>query len=52
MAGQTHARACLLDHALELRDALDELIPDEEVIVDVSDDALARAAAVWRERER
>ena len=47
MAGQTHARACLLDHAAELRDALGELIPDEEVMVEVSDDALARAARVW-----
>jgi hypothetical protein len=47
MPGQTHARACLLDHAAELRDALDELMPDEEVMVEVSDGALARAAKVW-----
>ena len=47
MPGQTHARACLLDHAAEVRDALDELIPDEEVMVEVSDEALARAAHVW-----
>ena len=47
MPGETHARACLLDHAAEVRDALDELIPDEEVMVEVSDEALARAAHVW-----
>jgi hypothetical protein len=47
MAGQTHARACLLDHAAELRDALDEVIPDEEVTVEVSDCALAQATRVW-----
>jgi len=48
MPGQTHARACLLDHAAELRDALDELLADEEVTVEVSEEALARAAGVWR----
>ena len=47
MPGQTHARACLLDHAAEVRDALEELIPDEEVMVEVSDQALAQAAGVW-----
>ena len=47
MPGQTHARACLLDHAAEVRDALEELIPDEQVMVEVSDDALAHAARVW-----
>ena len=47
MPGQTHARACLLDHAAELRDAFEELIPDEEVMVEVSDQALAEAARVW-----
>ena len=47
MPGETHARACLLDHAAELRAMLD---PDgeEAVSVEVSDAALARAAAVWR----
>ena len=47
MPGETHARACLLDHAAQLRAMLD---PDgeEAVSVEVSDAALARAAAVWR----
>lgn len=50
MPGETHARACLLDHAAELRAMLD---PEGEdaVSVEVSDAALARAAAVWREPE-
>jgi len=47
MPGQTHARACLLDHAAEIRDALEELLPGEEVMVEVSDQALAQAAHVW-----
>lgn len=47
MPGETHARACLLDHAAELRDALDELLEDEQVTVEVSEDALGRAARVW-----
>jgi hypothetical protein len=43
---ETHARACLLDHAAELRGMLD---PDgeEAVSVEVSDAALAHAAGVW-----
>ena len=46
MAGATHARACLLDHAAELQALLD---PDsaEALHVEVSDAALARAATVW-----
>jgi hypothetical protein len=47
MPGETHARACLLDHAAELRDALDELLDDEQVTVEVSEHALGRAARVW-----
>jgi hypothetical protein len=47
MPGQTHARACLLDHAAELHSLLDELLGEEEVTVDVSDDALEQAARVW-----
>ncbi len=31
MTGETHARACLLDHAAELRHALDELLKDAQV---------------------
>ena len=51
MAGATLARACLLDHAAELRAMLDPE-GEEAVSVEVSDAALARAAAVWREPER
>jgi hypothetical protein len=47
MPGVTHPRGCLLDHAAELRDALDELIEDEEVTVEVSEHALGQAACVW-----
>ena len=48
MTGATHARACLLDHAAELQAFLD---PDSEeaLHVEISDAALARAAAVWRQ---
>jgi hypothetical protein len=47
MPGQTHARACLLDHAAELRNLLDELLDGEEVAVEVYDYALEQAARVW-----
>ena len=47
MPGETHARACLLDHAAELRDALGELLADERATVEVSDQALAQATRVW-----
>lgn len=47
MPGQTHARACLLDHAAELRGRLEELLGEEEVTVEVSDRALEQAARVW-----
>jgi hypothetical protein len=48
MAGVTLARGCLLDHAAELQAFLD---PDSEeaLHVELSDAALARAAAVWRQ---
>ena len=49
MAGETHARACLLDHAAELRDALDELLEDEQVTVELAEQALEQAARVWRQ---
>ena len=52
MPGQTHARACLLDHAAELRDALDELLEDEQVTVEVSEEALGLAARVWSHGSR
>jgi len=38
--------ARLLDHAAELRDALAELLDDEQVTVEVSDRALAQAERV------
>jgi len=47
LAGQAQSRAYLLDHAAELRDALDELLEDEEISVELSDQALERAARVW-----
>jgi hypothetical protein len=42
-----HARACLLDHAAELQQALGELT-GEQVLVDVPAGALERAARAWR----
>ena len=45
--GQSHARACLLDHAAELRDALGELLEDEEVSVELAEETLEQAARVW-----
>jgi len=47
LPGQSHARACLLDHAAELRDALGELLGDEEVSVELSEETLEQAARVW-----
>ena len=47
LAGQSHARACLLDHAAELRDTLGELLEHEEVSVDVADATLEHAVRVW-----
>ena len=37
----------LLDHAAELRDALGELLEDEEVSVELTEDTLEQAARVW-----
>jgi len=51
MPGQTHARACLLDHVAEVRDAVAELLGDERVTVEVSEDALREAVRVWAGRE-
>ena len=49
LAGQSHARACLLDHAAELRDTLGELLEHEEVSVDVPEsDARAGRPRVGR----
>jgi hypothetical protein len=49
MPGQTHARACLLDHAAELRDVLEEL-EQEQLAVDVAERALEQAARAWEQR--
>ena len=49
LVGQTHPRACLLEHALELQTVLGELF-DEDVLVDVEDQLLDAAATVWRRR--
>jgi hypothetical protein len=47
LPGQSHARACLLNHAAELRDALGELLEDEEVGVELAEQTLEQAARVW-----
>jgi hypothetical protein len=47
LAGQSHARACVLDHAAELRDTLGELLEHEEVSVDVAEATLEQAVRVW-----
>jgi hypothetical protein len=47
LAGQLHARACVLDHAAELRDTLGELLEHEQVSVDVAEATLEQAARVW-----
>jgi hypothetical protein len=49
MAGETHARACLLDHASVLQAALGST-QGRPVAVNISDAALAEAAAAWREQ--
>lgn len=54
MAGETHARACLLDHAAALQSALTSTCGGR-VRVTITDAALAAAATVWRDlgsRER
>ena len=48
MAGATHPRACLLEHAAELQAFLDP-DGDESLHVELSDAALARAGTVWRQ---
>jgi hypothetical protein len=47
LPGQSHARACLLDHAAELRGALEELLEDEQVSVELAEETLEQAARVW-----
>lgn len=50
MAGATHARACLLDHAAELQAFL-QAAGEPNVSVEISEEALTRAAGVWREQQ-
>ena len=51
MPGQTHARACLLDHAAVLQRALG-VAQEQAVSVEISDAALATATGVWRNVNR
>ena len=47
--GETHARACVLDHAVELQAAIAELVDDDHITVtiDVPAAALEAAAGAW-----
>jgi len=47
LAGSTHARGCLLDHAVALRELLVELLDREDVRVEVDERALQQAERVW-----
>jgi hypothetical protein len=51
MAGETHLRACLLEHASELRDFLEET-GCKDARVDIADIALEQTAAMWRDATR
>jgi len=48
--GQTHARACILDHAAELQQLLTDLTHDP-VTIDIHPDALQRATGAWSARD-
>ena len=49
LAGISHARGCVLDHAAELRDLLAELLDRDDVRVDVDELALVQAERVWEQ---
>ena len=49
--GSTHARACMLDHVAQLRDALGALTA-AAVTIDVGPDVLALAAGAWDPPQR
>ncbi len=49
LTGSTHARACLLDHAMVLRGLLGELLGREDVGVEVDERALQQAERVWEQ---
>jgi hypothetical protein len=46
LAGVSHPRACLLDHAGELRALVEELLK-ETVVVEIPEASLERASTVW-----
>ena len=50
LAGQTHARGCLLDHASQLR-AVAAAELGETVVLQLDEPALERAEAAWRTSE-
>jgi hypothetical protein len=45
--GVSHPRACLLDHAAELRTLAEELV-EEPVVVEIPEASLEHASTVWR----
>jgi hypothetical protein len=54
LPGQSHARACLLDHAAQLRYVLGDLLVDEEVGVELIEEASLPGvdAGAWLARGR
>jgi hypothetical protein len=49
LAGSTYARGCLLDHAMQLRELLAELLDRDDIRVEVDERALERAERVWEQ---
>ncbi len=49
LAGSTHARGCLLDHAMQLRELLAGLLGRDDIRVEVDERALERAERVWEQ---
>jgi len=49
LTGSTHARGCLLDHAMALRELLAELLGRDDVRVDVDERVLEQAERVWEQ---
>jgi hypothetical protein len=49
LAGVTHARGYLLDHAAELRGLVARLLSSQNVRVEILDEALSRAERVWQQ---
>ena len=46
MPGVSHPRACLLDHAAEMRALLEEML-EEPVVVEIPEASLEQASRVW-----